>query len=191
MERVKKRGAVRSALPGSGSSDWACLKAKHSFHITKPWASAEWPIWLTLPCCIIFSKETTQFGPQNTIKFYVSSHCLSCLLSSSKYFAKSQNPNRTANEPKADFILPIPFHIKLLIYLILSFISLPFHWNSPCPTQSAGIVLHVSLSAAVRAGRTRTQTQSKSGDKASRVNSFLSPSSMFPSGQVILVMFIN
>lgn len=80
---------------------------------------------------------------------------------------KAKTPNRTANESKADFILLIPFHIKLLIHLILSFISLPFIWNIPCPTQSAGIILHVSLSVVVRAGRTRTQTQSKSGDKAS------------------------
>lgn len=134
------------------------FKSKTFLPHHKTLASAEWPIRLTPFCFIIFSKETIQFGPQNTIKFCISSHSLVAYFLHLSTLQKAKTPNRTANESKAGLILLIPFHIKLLIHLILSFISLPFIWNIPCPTQSADSILHVSLSAVFSAGRMRIQT---------------------------------
>lgn len=130
--------------------------AKHSFHITKSWYLLSSQFGLLQLCFIVFSKETIQFGPENTIKFYVSSHSLVAYFLHLSTLQKAKTPNRTANESKVDLILLIPFHIKLFIYLILFFISLPFIWNIPCPTQSADSILHVSLPAVFSAG-TRTQ----------------------------------
>lgn len=121
-------------------------------------ASAEWQIQLAPFCFTTFAKETVQYGLRNTITLHIPSPSLVAYLLHPSTLQKAKNPNRIANEPKADLTFLIPCHIKLLIYLILFFTPLPFIWNIPCPTKSADSILHASLSAVFSPRRTRTQT---------------------------------